>query len=635
MLGRGGPIAPLNIAATDFGLKHHVIKQVQNSCQFHGLPGDDANKHLDKFLTVTQSMKQNGVSDDALRLSLFPYSLTHHATAWFDRLPKNSIHTFKEMVTKFLAKYFPPSMVSKLRNYISNFRQHPEESLFEAWECYKLSIDRCPNHNMLLVTQIDTFYNGLTLRHRDILNAAAGGTFMKRRPEECYDLIENMTAHHNFWDSSAEREESCKSVTPASSEIAILTKKMDDFATAMLRMNQSIQNQQVQNQQAKAVSQSCETCGGPHAYSECPATSGYPHEDVYAAQGSYNSGGNNYQPQGDRNLLSYRSNNFLGPPGFNQNPNVPNRNQNQNQNRTNQGYQNQGNVNPNQNQGFHHNQNQGFQHQGNYNRNQGQNNYQGNNSHGHGNQHQGNFQNHGSNHNNRAQNFPNQNQAITTTTQNYPNQAPPNNTQAIVPTGPSHEELLRQFMKSQEEMNRVMMTQIADLVKKSLNDRPSGSGNTLPSNTIANPRGDVKAITTRSGVSYDGPKGPTTSSSPPKVVENEPEVTKDKVQFTSPRSTAHVHPQVVPETVSKPGVVFEPPTTPEENPKSKPSLPYPSRLQDQKLREKANHQMEKFFQIFRDIHFDISFADALLLMPKFASTIKNLLNNKEKLFEMA
>ena len=123
MHGRGGPIAPLNIEATDFGLKNHMIQQVQNSCQFHGLPGDDANKHLDKFLTVTQSMKQNGVSDDALCLFLFPYSLTHHATTWFNRLPKNSIHTFDEMVSKFLAKYFPPSMVTKLRNDISNFRQ--------------------------------------------------------------------------------------------------------------------------------------------------------------------------------------------------------------------------------------------------------------------------------------------------------------------------------------------------------------------------------------------------------------------------------------------------------------------------------------------------------------------------------
>nr|GEW26619.1 reverse transcriptase domain-containing protein [Tanacetum cinerariifolium] len=65
------------------------------------------------------------------------------------------------------------------------------------------------------------------------------------------------------------------------------------------------------------------------------------------------------------------------------------------------------------------------------------------------------------------------------------------------------------------------------------------------------------------------------------------------------------------------------------------NIPYPSRLNDQKLREKAANQMEKFFKIFQDFHFDISFADALLLMPKFASTIKSLLTNKDKLFELA
>ncbi|GKA94538.1 reverse transcriptase domain-containing protein [Tanacetum coccineum] len=146
-------------------------------------------------------MKQNRVTDDALRLYLFPYSLTHHANAWFDRLPKNSILTFQEMASKFLSKYFPPSMVTKLRNDISNFRQLPDESLFEAWERYKLSIDRCPNHNIW-------------------------GIFIKRRPEECYDLIENMTAHHNDWDTSAHRGESSSSITSSSSEIASLTQQM-------------------------------------------------------------------------------------------------------------------------------------------------------------------------------------------------------------------------------------------------------------------------------------------------------------------------------------------------------------------------------------------------------------------------
>ncbi|GKA53403.1 reverse transcriptase domain-containing protein, partial [Tanacetum coccineum] len=56
---------------------------------------------------------------------------------------------------------------------------------------------------------------------------------------------------------------------------------------------------------------------------------------------------------------------------------------------------------------------------------------------------------------------------------------------------------------------------------------------------------------------------------------------------------------------------------------------------DQKSRDKASNQMEKIFQIFQDLRFDISFADALLLMPRFAPTIKSLLMNKEKLLELA
>ncbi|GJZ59505.1 reverse transcriptase domain-containing protein [Tanacetum coccineum] len=240
--GRGGPIAPIAIQATTFGLKNDMIQHVQNSCPFRG-PGDDANKHLDKFLHVTQSMKVNGVSDDAIRLHLFPYSLQDHAAEWFDRLPRNSINSFDQMAKIFLGKYFPPSMVTKLRNDITNFRQRPDESLFEAWERYKLSIDRCPNHNMLPVTQIDTFYNGLTLRHRDTINAAAGGTFMKRRPEECYDLIENMTAHHNDWDTSAQRNESSSSNTYSNPEIASLKLQIEEMNRNFTRMLQT--NQQV------------------------------------------------------------------------------------------------------------------------------------------------------------------------------------------------------------------------------------------------------------------------------------------------------------------------------------------------------------------------------------------------------
>ncbi|GKB34866.1 reverse transcriptase domain-containing protein [Tanacetum coccineum] len=150
--------------------------------------------------------------------------------------------------------------------------------------------------------------------------------------------------------------------------------------------------------------------------------------------------------------------------------------------------------------------------------------------------------------------------------------------------------------------------------------RPQSIANhSLPSNTVANPRGDLKAITTRSGISYDGPPNPPL----PKVVEREPEVTKDTVQL----STKNIQPPVV--------QIQAPTDEPVVAPKPKPYIPYPSRDNKQKLHEKDDNLALKFVEIFRELHFELRFADALLHMPKFASMFKSLLNNKEKLFDLA
>nr|GEW26687.1 reverse transcriptase domain-containing protein [Tanacetum cinerariifolium] len=452
-------------------LPNDIIQQVHDSCQFHGLSGDDANKHLDKFLHVTQSIKVNRVTDDALRLYLFPHSLTQHATAWFDRLPRNSINTFEQMAKMFLGKYFPPSIVTKLINEITNFRQRPDESLFEAWERYKLSIDRCPNHNMLPVTQIDTFYNGLTLRHRDTIN-----------------------------DAAAQRSESSSSITSSFNlEIAALKAEMAKINKNLMRVLQV-------NQQVKAITPNCETCGGPHSYTDCPATVGQT-QNVYAT-GAYQ--GNSYQPQGNRNLLSYRSDNYLGPQGFNQNQNRNNQNQNfQNQNR------NQGNHHP----------------QGN---NQGRNQF---------------FQ--------RASHGQNPHPAY---------QAPPY--QAPGYQAPVHQPSISQpqvvttneftnFMKANDDILKNMQTNMTSLTNSNLelknmfgqfmkmNTASSSGSGTLPGNTITNPKEDLKGITTRSRNAYQGPTIPTTSSSLPPVVERETEVTKDTVPPTNNGSTKDIQPLVV------------------------------------------------------------------------------------------
>nr|GEZ64380.1 reverse transcriptase domain-containing protein [Tanacetum cinerariifolium] len=110
-------------------------------------------------------------------------------------------------------------------------------------------------------------------------------------------------------------------------------------------------------------------------------------------------------------------------------------------------------------------------------------------------------------------------------------------------------------------------------------------------------------------------------------------MTKDQVQIPSPQSTAHVQPPVT--QFETP--VFEPIVAPVSAPMPnlKPSIPYPSRRDNERRREQANEQIEKFYEIFKDMSFEIRFTGALILMPKFASTLKALIGNKEKLSKMA
>nr|GEW59007.1 reverse transcriptase domain-containing protein [Tanacetum cinerariifolium] len=153
----------------------------------------------------------------------------------------------------------------------------------------------------------------------------------------------------------------------------------------------------------------------------------------------------------------------------------------------------------------------------------------------------------------------------------------------------------------------------------------ASTSGTLSSNNVPNPKGEMKAVTTRSGLAYEGPSIPIHYPLE-KVVERDTKETTDKEHSNSQGSTPHIQPPVVPISILELDVLKTQP---------KPNIPYPSRLNDQKLCEKATNQMEKFFQIFHDFHFDISFVDTLVLMPKIASTIKSLLTNKDKLFELA
>nr|GEV50330.1 reverse transcriptase domain-containing protein [Tanacetum cinerariifolium] len=183
--------------------------------------------------------------------------------------------------------------------------------------------------------------------------------------------------------------------------------------------------------------------------------------------------------------------------------------------------------------------------------------------------------------------------------------------------------IIRAMQNQIDNFKAGLKNEIHSSMQNQINNDTTSTSGSLPSNTITNTRGNLKAITTRSGVSYDGPPIPPPFSSLPKVVEWVPEVTKDTVQ----PSTKNIQPPVAQTQVLivEPVVALKP----------KPTIPYPSRLTKQKLREKDDNLAIKFVKIFRKLHFELSFVDALLHMPKFALMFKSILNNKEKLFDLA
>ncbi|KAF7841742.1 uncharacterized protein G2W53_004040 [Senna tora] len=253
-----------SIEANNFEIKPATIQLLQANGQFGGSPIEDPNNHILNFLEICDTFKHNGVSDDAIRLRLFPFSLRDKAKVWLQSLPEGSISTWEELAQQFLTKYFPPGKTAKMRNKITSFVLLDNESLHEAWERFEELLRKCPHHGLPKWLQVQTFYNGLSSEIRTSIDAAAGGALMSKPVDAAYTLLETMSSNNHQWHSDRHVHARVAGVQDSdmfaslSSQIAALTKEVKSLG---------IQGA------VKTVSpfvQSCENCGEIHTSEQCP-----------------------------------------------------------------------------------------------------------------------------------------------------------------------------------------------------------------------------------------------------------------------------------------------------------------------------------------------------------------------------
>ncbi|GJT88907.1 hypothetical protein Tco_1070624 [Tanacetum coccineum] len=361
--------------------------------------------------------------------------------------------------------------------------------------------------------QHNTFYNGLNPSDQDSLNSAAGGNLLERSAQDVLKIIENKSKVRTSRNKPIVSQAKASNVD--SSEIAsAVASAVTSAMTAMFKQHQVTQA----SASVKAVEESCVTCGGAHSYRQCPATDGNTfsgYQDniqgyVSAAAVNYNQGNTGYRPQSVANQIR--------PPGFAQ-PNVQN-----NQTRYNQGY------------------------------NQDRGNYQGNTSY------QPPIQQSQVATSSDLEKFKKTNEANMKTMQNQINNV----------KNELRNEMQSSIQNSMSNQTNELKNMMASFFE--MNTASSSSPGPLPSNTIANPRGNLKAITTRSGVAYNGPPIPPPFSSPP---QGGGTGTRGDKGYGATKYRTH----------PTSGSLDEPVVAP----KLKPTIPHPSRANKQKLREKDDN----------------------------------------------
>src|SRR3954452_22158717 len=226
------PIAPP--ADTAFNEIEPALLNLVMREQFSGASTDDAATHLNNFVELCEMQRLKDIDGDLVKLKLFPFSLSGRAKEWLLSLPKNSIDSWVKCKDAFIGKYYPPAKIISMRSDIMKFKQFDNEHVAQAWERMKSLVKNCPTHGLTTWMIIQTVYAGLNFSSRNLLDSAAGGTFMTTTLGAATKILDNMMVSYSEWHT--ERAPQGKKVNSVE-ETSSLSDKIDTIMSMLVNGN--------------------------------------------------------------------------------------------------------------------------------------------------------------------------------------------------------------------------------------------------------------------------------------------------------------------------------------------------------------------------------------------------------------
>ncbi|GAU50532.1 hypothetical protein TSUD_369590 [Trifolium subterraneum] len=265
--GRNANLGFQPVNPVSFDIKNTMLNALKEN-QYSGAESQCPDLHLEHFDEACGYTDPPNVSESDKKLRLFKLSLTGRARDWIDTLPPNTIATWDELAIKFKERYFPIHKFLERRNEITTFEQGEAESLYDAWERFKLCLKKCPNHGLDNTTQMQHFTQGLRPQTRMLLDASTGGSLRNKVESQARELIENM-AQNEYRVQNDRGPKKKPGMLELDTGTALLAgqSKMSNIIESLLKNFTNQSASQAQVNAAQGVN--CDFCHQNHANGEC------------------------------------------------------------------------------------------------------------------------------------------------------------------------------------------------------------------------------------------------------------------------------------------------------------------------------------------------------------------------------